>query len=199
MTLTVQFATMIAMVLGGFYLGIIQETFRRFTPYWKEKVIFSYIMEVSFWLTQTVILFYVLFRVNGGEIRVYIFAACLLGFAMYKVFAAGMYKRLLEGIIRVASAIFRFFANLVQALIITPITWIVKLVASIVLWIAGLLASILLFLFKLVFAPIKWTLQKLYGLLPEKIQNFLYKLAGIYSIMKNIYIKCRKYMTFKRR
>ncbi|WP_373894551.1 spore cortex biosynthesis protein YabQ [Virgibacillus natechei] len=199
MTLTVQFATMIAMVLCGFYLGIIQETFRRFTTYWKEKVIFTYIMEVSFWLTQTVILFYVLFRVNGGEIRVYIFAACLLGFAMYKVFAAGIYKRLLEGIIRVAAAIYRFFANLVQALIITPITWTVKLIIGLVLWILGLIGSILLFLFKLVYVPVKWILQKLYGLLPEKMQNILYKLAGIYSIMKNIYIKCRKYITSKRR
>ncbi|WP_309228234.1 spore cortex biosynthesis protein YabQ [Virgibacillus saliphilus] len=194
-----QFATMIAMVLGGFYLGIIQETFRRFTPYWKEKVIFSYVMEVSFWLTQTVILFYVLFRVNGGEIRVYIFAACLLGFAMYQVFAAGIYKRILERIIRIVAAIYRFFANVVQALILTPITWMVKLIIGIVLWIAGLFASILLFLLKLVYVPIKWILQKIYRLLPEKIQKFLYKLAGIYSIIKNIYNKCRKYMTFKRR
>ncbi|MBP1970374.1 spore cortex biosynthesis protein YabQ [Virgibacillus natechei] len=199
MTLSIQFMTMIAMVLSGFYLGIIQETFRRFTLYWEKRVIFSYFMEVCFWLTQTVILFYVLFRLNGGEFRLYIVAAGLLGFAMYQVFAARIYKRILERIIRTTAAIYQFFARMVQAIIITPIQWIVKLLIRSVLVLAGLLGSILLFIGKLIIVPIKWVLQLIYRLLPEKVQNFIFKIAGFYSTMKNIYIKCVKYIKSKRR
>ncbi|GAB3054625.1 spore cortex biosynthesis protein YabQ [Virgibacillus ainsalahensis] len=199
MTLSVQFMTMIAMVLSGFYLGIIQDTFRRFTMYWKQRIIFSYLIEVVFWLTQTAIIFYVLFRVNGGELRLYIFLAGLLGFAMYQVFAAGIYKRILERIILIIAGIYRFCKKVVQALIIHPITWIVVLLLTIIAWIAKLIGSILLFMLKVVIAPIKWLLQFIYQMLPESLQKKLHKIAGVYSTMKNIYIKCRKYISSKRR
>src|SRR5690625_1289933 len=88
MTLSTQFITMLAMTSGGFYLGVVLDTFRRFASSWKNRIIFSYVMETSFWLTQVIILFYVLFRVNGGELRLYIFLACLLGFTIYQVLAA---------------------------------------------------------------------------------------------------------------
>ncbi|PAV28572.1 spore cortex biosynthesis protein YabQ [Virgibacillus profundi] len=199
MTLSVQFITMIAMVSSGFYLGIINDTYRRFTPYWKQKIILSYVMEICFWLTQTLLLFYVLFRVNGGELRLYVFVACLLGFAMYQVFAAGIYKRILEQIILVITGIYRFFARLVQALIITPIKWIFMLFFTIVLWVIRLVGMILLFILKLLFAPIKWIAQVIYHMLPKNIKIIFHKLAGFYSTIKNIWYKWMKYITFKRR
>ncbi len=61
MTLSVQFTTMFAMVLSGLYLGMIRDTYLYFTKYWKENTIFAYVMEISFWLSQTFILYSVLF------------------------------------------------------------------------------------------------------------------------------------------
>src|SRR5690625_5859173 len=75
MTLNVQFLTMLFMVVSGFYLGIALETFRRFSPLWRHRPVLVYIFEVSFWLIQTFIIFYVLYKVNAGELRVYIFLA----------------------------------------------------------------------------------------------------------------------------
>lgn len=197
MTLSIQFMTMIAMVSSGFYLGIINDTYRRFTPYWKHKITIKYLMEICFWASQTILLFYVLFRVNGGELRFYIFAACLLGFAMYQVFAAAIYKKILEQIIQVITAIFRFFARLVQAVIIAPIKWILLLIFTVILWMAKVIGSILLFLAKLLFAPIKWVTQTIFHMLPKNFQKYLHKIAGFYSTITNIVYKWMKYM-FKR-
>ncbi|RKQ33035.1 spore cortex biosynthesis protein YabQ [Oceanobacillus halophilus] len=194
MTLSVQFLTMITMIGGGFYLGMILDTFRRFTPYWKNNIPLTYVMEICFWLTQTIILFYILFQVNAGEIRFYIFAACLLGFAMYQVFAASSYKRLLEYIIRMIASVYRFCRRVVQALIIKPITWIITTIFAIVLWILTILWTIIQFIAKLLFAPIRWIVTGIYRILPKSFQRFLHQQAGFYSKIKNIVIKWMKYI-----
>ncbi|GGJ57191.1 spore cortex biosynthesis protein YabQ [Virgibacillus salexigens] len=199
MSLSTQFLTMITMIAGGFYLGLIQDTFRRFSAYWKDRRIMTYLMEVCFWLTQTMLLFYILFRINGGELRFYIIAACLLGFTFYQAVAANIYKKLLEYLIHIAANIYRFIENVVQALIISPIKWVVKLVYAIVLWLIKIIGTILLFILTVIITPFKWFFQLIYRLLPEKIQLYIFKVAGFYSTMKNICIKVMKYVKFKRR
>src|SRR5699024_11891782 len=37
-------------------------------------------LELGFWFIQTAVLFYILFKVNEGELRIYVFLACLLGY-----------------------------------------------------------------------------------------------------------------------
>jgi spore cortex biosynthesis protein YabQ len=199
MTLSVQFITMITMILCGFYLGMIKDTYYRFRKYWNEKVFLTYLLEVCFWLTQTVLLFYVLFRINGGELRLYIFIACLLGFSAYQALAGNIYKRILEQVITIVAAICRFITRLIQVLFIAPIKWIVRAIFICILFILQVVGAILLFLFKIVAFPIKWLLKLLYRLLPKSFKKLLYKIAGFYSTMKNITIKWLKYMTFKRR
>jgi spore cortex biosynthesis protein YabQ len=192
MTLSTQFLTMLTMVSSGFYLGIVQDTFRRFTPYWKKRVVLTYTMEISFWLTQTLIVFYVLFRVNGGELRFYIFAACLLGFAAYQALAADIYKKLLEHIIRIMTAVYRFVERCVIALFITPIKWILKLLWTITFHVFKLIGTVLLFILTIIITPFGWIFGFIYRLLPEGFKKNIRKLAGFYSKMKNICIKLMK-------
>lgn len=183
---------MIAMVLGGFYLGMALDSYRRFTPYWKNKIVLTYFMEICFWLTQTIILFYVLFKVNSGEIRFYVFIACLLGFSMYQVLAAKIYKRLLEVIIRMITSVYNFFKRLVQVLFIRPVIWIVTLVLTICLGIIRIIWKIVQFTLKLLLAPIGWILKVIYHILPTNFQKFLQKIAGFYSKMENVLINWLK-------
>lgn len=199
MTLDTQFLTMLFMILGGFYLGLARDTFRRFSPYWKGKLVTTYFMEICFWLTQTFILFYVLFLVNGGELRVYIFLACLLGVAMYQVLAAALYKKLLEGVIRAVAAVCRFISKTVQAVLITPVWWVIQTLFICLAAIVQFILSVLLFIGKGVFYPCRWLLQLIYRLLPSSMQKIIYKCAGIYSIIANMYNRLVKYIKFKRR
>ncbi|WP_174615350.1 spore cortex biosynthesis protein YabQ [Virgibacillus ihumii] len=199
MTLNVQFITMIAMVLSGLYLGIIQETFRRFSIHWRSRRVLAYFMEISFWLTQTLLLYYLLFRVNSGELRLYVFAAVLLGFSVYQVLVAKAYRWLLEHIIRIVLMCFRFVENVVNVLFITPVKFIIQVVVTCILFVLQTLMRIISFAGKLLLTPVFWIFRTLFGILPKNIQDNLYKSAGFYSTIKNTCRKWVKKILFKRR
>src|SRR5690625_5008110 len=169
MTLQVQFLTMVSMIIGGLYLGIARDTYLRFTPYWRQRIILKYVFEIAFWMIQTILLFYILYRVNAGELRAYIFVACLLGVSIYKVFFTSLYKRLLELIIRLLLMVYRAFTETIRVLVIVPIKGIVYLILIIVQFIF----SILFFFFKLVFIPLRWAVTFIFSLLPKKLQKII--------------------------
>lgn len=188
MTLTVQFTTMIAMVLSGIYLGIIQSTFQRFSVLWEKRTVLKYGLEISFWILQTVIIFYILFRMNAGELRLYVFLACLLGFSFYQALVKVYYLRVLESMIFIGKKVLFIIERILEFFIWKPIRLLFLIVTSILIFIGKICLFPFLFLGKLI-----------YSLLPEKIINFLHKLIDFYSTIKNTIIRWLKYVTFKRR
>jgi len=199
MTLDVQFMTMISMILGGIYLGVALETFRRFSRAWEKNTILLYIMEICFWLIQSFVLFYILFRVNGGEIRVYVILAGCLGFAIYKALVARIYIRILERFIIIVASIYRLFVRIINGIIITPIKYVIQFIISLLIWTFKGITVLITFFLTIVFGPIFWILKKVYHLLPKRVQQFLYKLVDFYSTIENITIKIAKFIKIKRR
>ncbi|GAB4072144.1 hypothetical protein GCM10028778_01510 [Barrientosiimonas marina] len=199
MTLDVQFLTMISMAAGGFWLGMALETFRRLSIYWRERAFLVYVMEISFWLTQTLLLYYILFRVNSGELRFYVFAALVLGFAIYQALAASLYKRLLEYVIYVMAAIHRMLTRIIRAVIVTPIVFSVQLLLAAVGFMGKWLWHLLRFILKVFWVPVSWLLRLGFQMLPQTIQKKIHKLAGFYSTIKNRCKKWIQHIMFKRR
>lgn len=199
MTLSVQFLTMVSMIVGGLYLGMVLDTFRRFQRHWKRNVVLVYVMEVFFWLTQIFILYYILFRINAGELRFYVFAACLLGFSAYQVFVKNFYKRLLEKLINIVARIYQLLYRLVKMLIFTPIKYIAQLLVAFIIFLFNTILLVLGFVLKCVYLPLKWILIRIYRLLPKKLKVILHHLAGFYSKIQNICIKYWRYISSKRR
>lgn len=199
MTLSVQFLTMVSMIVGGLYLGMVLDTFRRFQRHWKRNVVLVYVMEVFFWLTQIFILYYILFRINAGELRFYVFAACLLGFSAYQVFVKSLYKRLLEKLINIVARIYQLLYRLVKMLIFTPIKYIAQLLVAFIIFLFNTILLVLGFVLKCVYLPLKWILIRIYRLLPKKLKVILHHLAGFYSKIQNICIKYWRYISSKRR
>ncbi|HEX6593219.1 MAG TPA: spore cortex biosynthesis protein YabQ [Bacillota bacterium] len=199
MTLNVQFLTMLSMIAGGFYVGIVLDTFRRLTKCWKHRFILLSVMEVCFWLLQTFILFYILFLVNGGELRAYVFIACLFGFATYQAVAKKWYQQFLEHMLSMIVAVYRFIAHVNRVLIVLPIKYICRFVLTCLIFCLQIITFIVGFALKIVFLPLVWLLKMMYVLLPQRIQHNIHKLEGFYSTIENIYVRCRKFMTFKRR
>ncbi|WP_152657391.1 spore cortex biosynthesis protein YabQ [Oceanobacillus sp. CFH 90083] len=189
MTLSTQFLTLMTMILSGFYLGIAQETFRRFMIYWKERLFLTYFLEILFWMIQAGILFYILYRVNQGELRIYIVLACLFGFSIYQALAKQVYKKILEYLIRVFKAIYRGIERLINFLLISPLRWIFltfyRMIRAIVIGIFKITAWLFLFLF----TPFRWIGRSLFRICPQSIQKFFLHIAGFYSKMKNIVYK----------
>ena len=195
MTLQVQFLTMVTMIIGGLYLGVARDTYLRFSPYWRRRIILRYVFEIAFWMIQTILLFYILYRVNAGELRAYIFVACLLGVSIYKVFFASLYRRVLEWIIRLLLIIYRTCKEIIRVLVIVPLKGIVYLILLIVQF----TFSILFFILKWIFAPLGRAVAFIFSLLPKKLQKIIRKLIGFYSIIKNTSIKWVKNILSKRR
>jgi spore cortex biosynthesis protein YabQ len=186
---------MISMIIGGFYLGLARDTFQRFSSYWRRRNLLRYFLEVSFWMCQTFILFYILYRVNAGELRFYVFIACVLGFSMYQVMFAQFYKRILEQVIRILLVIYRFCKTVIGLLIITPVCWIIYIVLKIV----QTIIFTLFFMIRFIFMPVGWAIKWVYLLLPNKLRGNVYKIVKFYSIIKNTCMNWLKNILLKRR
>src|SRR5690625_3537070 len=117
MTLSVQFLTMLSMIVGGFLLGISLETYRRLSLNWKKGIVFTYILEIIFWFIHFFLLFYLLYNMNAGEFRFYIVIACLLGFSIYQTLFSSFYTRLLESLIRFGKYLGNLFKKVIWTLV----------------------------------------------------------------------------------
>ncbi|WP_264741084.1 spore cortex biosynthesis protein YabQ [Cytobacillus firmus] len=200
MTLTTQFVTMLAMIGMGSVFGAALDTYNRFLQRTKRKSWLVFINDILFWLVQGLAIFYILFLVNKGELRFYIFIALLCGFAAYQSLFKKMYLRVLEISIRMAISIYRFFVKAFTLLIYKPIQGLIMALIAIVVMLGKGLYSlfkailrVFWFILKAVFLPVKWILSLLWKLLPKKIKKTvekLYnKLAGYLQQIKNYVLK----------
>ena len=199
MTLSTQFMTMLAMISMGIFFGAGLDTYNRFLKRSKRKSLLVFINDVLFWVIQGLFIFFVLFRVNQGELRFYIFIALICGFAAYQSLFKVIYLRLLERLISIVISLIRFFTKMVYLLIYKPIYIVITTILEIILMIGKSLyalfiwlITIVLFAIKVLFMPILWILLLIWKLSPktikksvEKIYN---KLAGKYRIIKNTII-----------
>jgi spore cortex biosynthesis protein YabQ len=203
MTLSTQFLTMISMIGMGSLFGVMFDTYQRFLDRPNRKSWIVFFNDLLFWVIQALIIFYILFLVNNGELRFYIFVALLCGFAAYQSLFKGVYLRLLEFMIKTAIAIYRFIRRAFQLLIYKPVIGLIQLVISIILLIGRGLFSlvkfvlkVLLFILKIFWVPIVKIILILWKLLPKSIKKYVEKLynrtAGIFMEIKNYLLKLIK-------
>ncbi|MCU9615278.1 spore cortex biosynthesis protein YabQ [Caldibacillus lycopersici] len=151
MSLTTQFYTMLAMIGMGSYLGAALDTYSRFLKRSKRKRWYVFINDILFWFLQGLFLFYVLFLVNNGEIRFYIFVALLCGFAAYQSLLKKLYNSILETLIQIMVNTFRFSVKLFSNIIVRPIAMLLTFLLSVLLFFWKLLLKLLQFLLKLLY------------------------------------------------
>jgi spore cortex biosynthesis protein YabQ len=203
MTLSTQFLTMLSMIGMGSLFGVMFDTYQRFLDRPNRKSWIVFFNDLLFWVIQALIIFYILFLVNNGELRFYIFVALLCGFAAYQSLFKGVYLRLLEFMIKTAIAIYRFIRRAFQLLIYKPVIGLIQLVISIIILIGrGLFSlvkfvlNVLLFILKIFWVPIVKIILILWKLLPKSIKKYVEKLynrtAGIFMEIKNYLLKLIK-------
>ena len=111
MTLSTQFITMLSMIGMGAFFGAALDTYNRFLQRRKRKSWLVFINDILFWLFQGLFIFFILFHVNQGELRFYIFLALLCGFAAYQSILKQLYLKCLEKLISIVIAVFRLFGK----------------------------------------------------------------------------------------
>lgn len=172
MTLHVQTITMLVMIAGGLYIGFAQDTYRRLATVWEKHRFFVYFFEICFWIIQTIILFIALYRVNYGEVRLYIVLACFLGFSMYVVLFQKVYNIILDWL----TIALKKTLYIIYKIISVPIIFIVRIIISIVITIWKICKKIARIIWKLCEIIIKKTV-------PKKFFIFFTKLSRFYSTM----------------
>ncbi|WP_066301919.1 spore cortex biosynthesis protein YabQ [Bacillus sp. FJAT-29937] len=199
MTLSTQFMTMLAMIGMGSAFGAALDTYNRFLKRSNRKSWIVFINDILFWVVQGLAIFYILFIVNRGELRFYIFIALLCGFAAYQSLFKGLYLRLLEISISVIVAIYRFFLKLFHYLIYKPVRGLIFAVISLLLMIKRVLFALLklifriiLFVCKIILLPFKWLSLLFWKVLPKGLKKSVEK---IYNRMAGLLIKTKNHLT----
>jgi spore cortex biosynthesis protein YabQ len=200
MTLSTQFLTMLSMIGMGALFGVMFDTYQRFLHRPKRKQWFVFFNDILFWSIQALIIFYVLFQVNKGEIRLYIFIALLCGFATYQSLFKHIYLRLLEIVISTVIWIINFMKKTFIFIIYKPVRGLIKLAIFIILLLGRGLFTLVKFIFKvlilcikLILKPIGKILLILWKLLPKgikkNVEKFYNGTAGNFKRVKNYLIK----------
>lgn len=183
MTLSTQFYTMLAMISMGGFFGASLDTYQRFLKRGSRGKIIVFINDILFWILHGVIVFYVLFLVNYGEVRLYLILAILCGFAAYQALMKGFYLRLLEGIISFIKATWSFILKLFFFLIYRPIKAILFLIFTILLGIGRFawvlvkgVGIVLLWIARIIWYPFTLLAKGILLLLPKTWVTTLQKL-----------------------
>lgn len=196
MSLTIQFYTLLAMIGMGSGFGAALDTYSRFLNRSERKRWIVFIHDFLFWIIQGLLIFYVLFLVNEGEFRLYLFLALLCGFSAYQALFKGFYQRFLEFLIILVIKLARFIANSVHMLIFLPIKWVIVSILAIIIGIGKFVLAllkwavkILLFILNIFWRPLKWILTYIWNLLPvfvtKNVGKFYNKGKGILLKIKN--------------
>ncbi|MFF2459949.1 spore cortex biosynthesis protein YabQ [Peribacillus simplex] len=196
MTLTIQFYTLLAMIGMGSGFGAALDTYSRFLNRSERKRWVVFIHDFLFWIIQGLLIFYVLFLVNEGEFRLYLFLALLCGFSAYQALFKGFYQRSLEFLIILVIKLARFITNSVHMLIFLPIKWVLVSVLAIIIGIGKFVLAllkwagkILLFILTIFWRPVKGILTYIWNLLPvfvtKNVGKFYNKGKGILLKIKN--------------
>lgn len=200
MSLSVQFYTMLAMIAMGSFFGGTLDTYNRFLQRRNRKRWVVFVHDVFFWLFQSLLLFYVLFLVNAGEVRFYIFIALLCGFAAYQALFKNGYLKLLEWCIQAACRTGRFTAGMFRLLVFRPAKGFVLLLFALFLGAGRLLYTIVKMMAKMVIWILKTGLKPFSALgvflwrinpLRASFDRFFMKTAGFWKTIQNKFIKLK--------
>ncbi|MBM7694552.1 spore cortex biosynthesis protein YabQ [Peribacillus deserti] len=178
MTLTTQFYTLLSIIGMGCCFGAALDTYNIFLNRSKRSSWVVFINDFLFWIIQGLITFYVLFLVNEGELRFYLFLALVCGFAAYQALLKNFYLQLLQAWISLVRKIYSFFIRMVTILLVKPLHWLVFALIAILLsfgkglfFLAKFILKPLLSIIKGLLKPFFWMAEKLVKWLPKSVTS----------------------------
>jgi len=158
MTLSLQFYSLLLMVLSGILIGAIIEGARFvMNSFPKRTFVFKYsaALEIVVWIILGLGTFYILFNVRDGIWRIYDPLAQIVGILLY--------EQLLQPIFRLAGRIF-------LRIVIQPIWFLIRIFVTIINKIFRLIGFILVTIVR----PFHFVYKKIWHLALKKKPNFRY-------------------------
>ncbi|SFM31719.1 spore cortex biosynthesis protein YabQ [Paenibacillus sp. 1_12] len=168
MTLEIQFATMGTMLLGGLSLGGLFDLYRVLAHHLKASRYAYYLLDIVFWIIGTLLVFKLLYDINWGQVRLFIFIGLLAGVIVYFWLFSGLIIHCLHFLIRMVKIVFQWVVKLVNILIITPVV----LLFRVILIFFGFLSAIAIFLYQ-VMIQLLYTVWKLIRFLTFPLTRYV--------------------------
>ncbi|TSB45037.1 spore cortex biosynthesis protein YabQ [Alkalicoccobacillus porphyridii] len=162
MSLTIQLQTMLSMLAMGAWIGASLDTYGKLTYQPRSFRWTVAIRDLLFWCVQALLVFYVLYQANLGELRGYIFVALLCGYAAYRALLQSVYTYLLDRLIMLVVSIVRFIRKSVYYILINPVKWLLKLTLSLCMIVLTLVWKICLVISSIIWKPLWWLFRPLF-------------------------------------
>ncbi len=105
LTTTNQAYIFLATVYVGVLLGLIYDIYRAFRMITKPGRLLLAVFDLLFWILAALFSFTMLFKVNGGEIRVYAFIGLALGWGIYTLAVGSIVVKFLVKVYEIVSNI----------------------------------------------------------------------------------------------
>lgn len=175
------------MIAMGILFGVMLDTYQRFLKRSHRRRWLVFLNDLLFWFIQGVLIFYVLFLVNDGELRFYLLLALICGFATYQALFKYIYLALLEQLIKMVLAMIRFIWRTIHLLIYQPIKGLYLLIIATLLFIG----KTLLALVKVVWKMLKWIItitsqvfswpfRMIYTFVPKRMKRNVEKVCNLF-------------------
>ncbi|WP_240633493.1 spore cortex biosynthesis protein YabQ [Paenibacillus montanisoli] len=146
MSLSVQWLTMLSMLVSGIGMGIVFDGYRVISDELRISRLWIPIFDLLYWIAATLVVFQVLSSSNEGEVRAYVFIGLLLGIGCYYWLFSRITMKLVQVLIRTTKAIIRFMIRAFDMLIIRPLVLLYR-IGKLFL---AFLRAFAIFLFKIV-------------------------------------------------
>lgn len=83
LSMSSQAADFLASALGGFAVGVFFDLFRVLRKALRHKTAVTTAQDGFFWITSTLLMFYLFLQINDGEMRFYLLLGAMLGTVLY--------------------------------------------------------------------------------------------------------------------
>lgn len=191
MTLHTQWLTMAAMIISGMYLGVMTDTLRTIFRPWQLISWLRLGLQVLYWIMQTIVVYIILYSINGGILRLYIFLACLLGYSIYVVCLQSVYLLILDWLLELLNTA----AYFIYRIFIRPLWLLLYLVLQQVVKLVGLGLKLVYGLLQVAFYPFRMVLQQIVKLLPEKVYRKTFNYLTVCStIISTFILQCKQWI-----
>lgn len=102
-TLILDLHIFLGSIYGGLIAGFVYDLYKTIRYYSKPSKFRTYLGDLLFWIILSILFFYILLKINWGEVRGYIVIGFLFGIFLYKkIFSKAIYQLCLKigGVIR---------------------------------------------------------------------------------------------------
>ncbi|WP_370521853.1 spore cortex biosynthesis protein YabQ [Virgibacillus sp. MSP4-1] len=175
------------------------DTFHRFNERKKRKPWIHYCNEILFWILQGLIIFYILYLTNYGQIRFYIWLALIFGFAFYQALLRVWYLKVLEHLIQFSVTTWQVLRRLIQRLVIAPLSWMLKVLTYLLTLFWTAVIWVLFIPWKLLRRPLIFVWNQIKKLIPENVKKYILSFLELCSKIINNLVDIWKSIFAKRR